>query len=542
MLKSGMPRNLMLAVLLVAAVLVVAGAVFLQQRDKSPQTLSAEGIPYINTDGTVGYQLNATDIDQAYFALTPYLLDSSGPSEGWYFVKGNITLTNPLTISGDVHLIIGDGFTLTVTRATNNVIVTSGSLSFYAQSERAMGRIVVTDDNGISLASGCGLVNTASITSASPNGHGVHASGTAAITNGVTGIIRGGSDTIMLEAGGTVNNLGLITTTGAFAYGIQTLAYADVTNSGRIQSNYRGILLDAGGVIENSGTIIGTDHGVEVENHTADITNKAAGTIEGGGGGISLGRGGTVNNSGMIRCTDLYSDGIYASNNVMIINSGIIQGTWSGVDLTGGGTVENFGTIRSADINGNGIAASGTAVTIFNTGLIQGGACSIRLDAGGAVDNFGRIVSADANGNAVEAGHGTAPVTLINTGTITGSVSLPDLANDITFMAGSKIDGDFRMGTNAGSKLTFAGVLDSSLQYSVIVGNADIGNAVIDIDGTGLPSSLVGGDTVILINASAGSVTDPANINISVGVYDFTLSVEDKQLVAMSPPNRVTPR
>ena len=538
-MKLGTSRNLILAVVLTAALLVVVVGVIVLPGDKAPQTpLSENGTPYLNTDGATEYQLSVTEISQTYFAFAPYELDSSDPSGGWYYVKSNIFLTSPLTISGDVRLIIGDGFTLTVTGAANSITVETGSLSVFAQPKGTMGKVAVTGDCGISLADGSSLVNTASISSTLPGGCGVHAYGTAAITNGVTGIIQGGIQGICLESDSTVNNKGTVITTEAFAYGIDAYAHAVVTNAGKVQSSYTGIALRAGGTIDNSGTVTATEHGIESDGDGVDITNQEKGLIEGESYGIYVGHGGTVNNSGIIRCTDDYCESIYASIETTVINSGTIQGTWSGINLYKGGAVINDGMIYGT--TGSGIVAYSDTATVFNTGQIRGEYGGVSLDAGGMIDNFG-TVTADA-GNAVDAGHGTGSVTLNNFSTIKGSVFLSDAANSVTFTAGSRIEGDFHIGASTGSVLTFAGTLGPSLQYSVVTGTADIGDAEIQIDGTGLPSTLTGGDTVVLIDASAGSVTDPVTTSIIVGVYDFILSVEDDRLVAKGPVLVKTPR
>ncbi|MCL2148570.1 MAG: hypothetical protein FWH47_04460, partial [Methanomassiliicoccaceae archaeon] len=197
--RLGTPRALTIAAAL-AAVLLVAAAAFLLLGNDAPQRYSGEGVPYIDIDGSTGYRLGAVEIDQTDFVSFPHALDDSGPSGGWYLVKGNIFLTAPLAVSGDVRLIMGSGATLTVTGADNSIAVASGSLSVYAQPKGAMGRVVVTGGCGVELSAGTSLVNTASIASTLPGGCGAHAYGTASITNGATGVIRGGSEGIWLDA------------------------------------------------------------------------------------------------------------------------------------------------------------------------------------------------------------------------------------------------------------------------------------------------------------------------------------------------------
>ncbi|MCL2032254.1 MAG: hypothetical protein FWG96_03175 [Methanomassiliicoccaceae archaeon] len=395
------PGKAAFSVLAVAAVLIVGAIVFLQpeenlqSEEKIPQTPAlGDSVPYLDVNGAVEYRSSAAEIDQAYFETAPYALDDTGPSEGWYFINGDIALTGPLVTSGNINLILGNGITLTVTGEANSITVKSGGLSVYAQSAGAAGKVVVISGSGISLAAGCSFVNTASITSLSPGGYGVYASGSAAITNGVTGIIRGGSDGILLAAGGTVDNYGAIIVTGPIACGISSAAYAEITNAGNIQSSSIGVSLPAG--------------------------------------------------------------------------------------------------------------------TIYNTGTI----------------------AADIDSSAVDAGNGTGAVVLFNGGTITGSVFLPNAPNDVVLRAGSKIYGDFSIGTDVKSTIVFSGELSQSMQYSIITGDVDIGNAFVFIDSAGIPSSFSQGDSVILINAGTGSVTSPVNNAVNSTWYDFTLLVVNKQLIA----------
>ncbi|MCL2148506.1 MAG: hypothetical protein FWH47_04110, partial [Methanomassiliicoccaceae archaeon] len=50
----------------------------------------------------------------------------------------------------------------------------------------------------------------------------------------------------------------------------------------------------------------------------------------------------------------------------------------------------------------------------------------------------------------------------------------------------------------------------------------------------GLPAGLVPGDTLVLIDGSAGTMTGaPSNATLSVGGYDFRISVQSDQLVAV---------
>ena len=67
---------------------------------------------------------NCTTLDDSYF---PTAL-----SDGWYAVKGDVTVSDRITINGDVHLILTDGFTLNAKRGIN--LPENSTLSIYGQS------------------------------------------------------------------------------------------------------------------------------------------------------------------------------------------------------------------------------------------------------------------------------------------------------------------------------------------------------------------------------------------------------------------------
>ena len=51
---------------------------------------------------------------------------------GWYAVSGTVTISEPITVNGEVHLILTDGCDLTAAKGI--VVTTDNSLTIYAQS------------------------------------------------------------------------------------------------------------------------------------------------------------------------------------------------------------------------------------------------------------------------------------------------------------------------------------------------------------------------------------------------------------------------
>ncbi len=73
----------------------------------APGALAITGdVPYIDADGILQTVTNTIDIVTSANAETW--------PDGWYSVSGTVTIDQRVTVSGDVHLILIDGATLTV--------------------------------------------------------------------------------------------------------------------------------------------------------------------------------------------------------------------------------------------------------------------------------------------------------------------------------------------------------------------------------------------------------------------------------------------
>ncbi len=301
---------------------------------------------------------------------------------------------------------------------------------------------------------GGNITNTATGRILAPQGIAIFANGADTLTN--AGTIIGGEIGVQMQGLSTLQNSGLIETTGTAAEGAVNLVDGgDLTNTktgtiiGRIAvngrtgiltvnnagyiaatgANYDAIGLSAGGTIINSGTIraiaagiITTSDAATIDNTGTIITSTAsynsgidlnagglitnAGLME-GGSAIFTQEGGTIINSGSMI---LYRSGIYLSGLGTVRNSGLIDVTKSGyntgIDLGGGGLVTNTGTIES----GTGIFLK-SAATAVNDGHITG-RNGVYAKAGGTIINAGTI-GASSTGIFMAAGG-----TIIDTGTI----------------------------------------------------------------------------------------------------------------------------
>ena len=84
--------------------------------------------------------IDANDTEQTVFNATILTESTTTLNAGWYVVNSDITISNTLTISGEVHLILADGATLTVNGDTGYGIdgnSNSCKLNIYCQSNQS---------------------------------------------------------------------------------------------------------------------------------------------------------------------------------------------------------------------------------------------------------------------------------------------------------------------------------------------------------------------------------------------------------------------
>ena len=235
-------------------------------------------------------------------------LDSTTTSleTGWYIVKGNVTISSTVTVSGDVKLVLADGATLTVNGTTTSGTYKAGinvaagnSLTIYAQ-ENGTGSLTATGGNN-----GAGIGGNESQTCGSVMIYGGNITARTLNTSTYGAGIGGGKD----GAGGTVT-----------IYGGTVVAQVQIS-TGRGAGIGGGGSLTAGA--SNGGTV--TIYGGTV---TATATSSGAGI-----GGGSYGNGGTVTiYGGTVTATSSYGGagiggGQYASGGAVTINGGTVTAT-----------------------------------------------------------------------------------------------------------------------------------------------------------------------------------------------------------------------
>ena len=83
---------------------------------------TANGVSYLDENGDEQTANSVTEVESSTIAW----------STGWYVVKGDVTIGSRVTVSGEVHLILADGASLTVNGGIN--VAEGNSFSVYAQS------------------------------------------------------------------------------------------------------------------------------------------------------------------------------------------------------------------------------------------------------------------------------------------------------------------------------------------------------------------------------------------------------------------------
>ena len=422
--------------------------------------LAEEGtsVEYLDpTTGTTQICPSATVVTAGSTAWS----SAGGTEEAWYVVNSDVEIASRITVTGNVHLILVDGYTLT---APNGISVTSGnSLTIYGQSA----------DTGALIAGTDGVADDQYSDKAYQAGIGGNRGNTDVYAHGnIT--INGGSITAYGGFGAAGIGGGFGTTSGVEENGTISINGGTVKAIGGAQ---------AAGI--GSGTqngVAGGDITITGGNVTAQGGEKAAGI---GGGQMArdtVGRsitisGGTVNATGGDKAA-----GIGSGYNAMVdksINTIKINGS-ANVTAQGGAGAAGIGSSYEGKITGA-IQIGGSANVIANGGnsneadVVQAAGAGIGSGggftgnstvgkitiSGGTVTATGgigeKIGSSSASysfsgagigsGGSYLAGTSSTNAIVISAGTITANAG-GDGADGIGSGAGSSQSGDFSTGTS----------------------------------------------------------------------------------------------
>ncbi len=357
-----------------------------------PRTIAAN-VPYIGTDGTGETCLSATEVESS---ITAWNND-----EGWYVVNGSVIVSDRITVTGNVNLILADGCTLT---ALLGITVNTGnSLTIWGQSG-GTGTLIAkggTDPTGLygepnawlaGIGSGsqgdkCGAITI--------NGGNVKATAEEGWNAGIGGE----------EAKITINGGNVTATGGRYSAGIGA-----GSENGADGSNPVTITINGGTVNAHGGGATAAGIGAGATGHGANITITggnvtAVGVEEGAGIGgardntvtskIEISGGSvTANSSG--NNPAIYGDfstGSEPDGNAVIYASGIIsdkskQNNWSGIIFE-----RNAGTVYGDQTLRPGFALTGgQSLTVGNqASLTVPSDMTLTVPSGVTVTNNGTI-------------------------------------------------------------------------------------------------------------------------------------------------------
>ena len=353
---------------------------------------------------------------------------------GWYVVNSTVTISEPITVNGEVHLILTNGCTLT---AEKGIVVTStNSLTIYAQS------------------GGTGTLNATGTTDSSYNA--------SAGIGGSTTIFDSGSITIH---GGVINATG-----GASRW------YSGAGIGGSTPSSGNG---------GNSGTI--KIYGGTI---TAESRGFSVGAGIGGGGSGGTGNGGAGTN------ISIYGGNItamsYSDNNGGAgIGGGSGQTNGGTGNITiGGGTIHSTGGSLGAGIGGgSGGTQSGNGTVTISGGKVTavGGNYAAGIGGGGgtksqyltwiggigSVTITGGIVDAKGNGSGEYAGapignggNTTAAATVNKTTGIVFENGAGTVCGDVTLDGSYTVPADYTLNIPAGASLSGSGTLSGGSAFT----------------------------------------------------------------------------
>ena len=354
--------------------------------------LAENGVSYLDENGSKQTADNVTVVESGTTAW----------NGGWYVVNGVVTIGSRVTVSGEVHLILADGASLTAKGGIN--VEKGNSFSVYAQSDSEnMGAL--TASGGYSAA-GIGGGNNGSGGTITINGGSVTATGGPSAAGIGNGKDSGSGGNIIIH-GGTVKATG-----GSFAAGI---------GGGNSSSN--GTITIHGGEVtakgSNGGAGIGGGYsgsGGEITIHGGSVT-ATGGAYAAGIGGGRMGSGGKITiHGGSVTATGVdsaagigggedASGGNFATGTdghaLIVVNGGIgdtsNQKKWSGMIFEG----DNGKVYGNPTIQENIEIPSGKTLTVpKNTTLtVKDG---VTLTNNGKIINNGKITN-----NGTITGNGT---------------------------------------------------------------------------------------------------------------------------------------
>jgi outer membrane autotransporter protein len=334
------------------------------------------------------------------------------------------------------------------------------------------------------------------------NGNTINLATGTLVTGGVDGMFVGtGTTNVNNNNGGTISGNSSASSVSGIAMSSGTLI---VVNTGTISGN--ATTTGAGFGINSSGDVTLTNTGGNVTGNAPANANEAVGVQ---GNNVTI-----LSNTGSITATGVNTVngaiGIFGINSVTVnSNTGTIAGTNDGIASLGTTNITNNmgGNILGTGATGSvGIIATGP-LTLVNSGTVSGSVNGVNTNTAGSTiitNNAGGIISS-TNGAATPGAIRTNTATIVNLGTITGDLG-------INFRSGNGPSTIFNGGTITGSGGT-------AIHFST----GSVGNALTLAPGFAINGNVVGAGSDIFQLGGTGSDTfNLSNIGATLQYQGFT--------------------
>lgn len=420
-------------------------------------------------EGGVSY-LDETGTSQTCDSATEVTSGDTGWTTGWYVVQGTVEIGSRVTVSGDVHLILTDGCTLTVNGGiqvqdndNNPDTPSTNALTIYGQ------------------ANGTGKLTTryVAINDAAIGGNGV-----------------------LNEAGGSGGSGGAIT-----------------INGGIVEANsYYGAGIGGGGIIRmTDGNVQRGDTGgsggkITINSGTVTATGNNGGAGIGGGYGANGGSGGTITiNGGTVTATSTDSgaaigggEGIFTggSGGTITINGGYVEASNQiGAGIGGGEGGADGGSGGEITINGGSVIATGGSGAGIGGGQGDGhsGGGRYNFSSGSAgtfqTNNGNAVIFASSIGDQSHKDDWSGIIFEGDEGKVYGN---PTLADDLTIPENKALDIPSGKTLTVNSTITVQGTLTNN---GTIIGSGSITPDAKKLTYKAAPS------TPVIDSVSADSIT-----------------------------------
>ncbi len=351
---------------------------------------------------------------------------------GWYVVNSTVTISEPITVTGAVNLILADDCTLDAQKGI--VVTTDNSLTIYAQSG-GTGTLNATGTTDSSNNASAGIGSSTSSDSGAITIHGgvINATGGSTGSNGYGGAGIGGGTSKSANGG----NSGTI-----IIYGGTVTA-----NSGAGNATGAGI---GGGAGDNVGGA-----GSNITIYGGNVTAEAHGTLL-SGSGAGIGGGFGSNDGGAGSNIQIHGGTVHATGGNLGAGIGGGGGSESGDGTVtiSGGTVTAVGGNYAAGIGGGGGYS-------FQYASVTGGTGSVTI-TGGIVDASSPTEVAWEGYEGAPIGNGgntTAAATVNKTTAIVFENGVGTVCGTVTFNGSYNVPADYSLNIPAGASLSGSGTL-----------------------------------------------------------------------------------